>query len=53
MQKAELKVDTGGPTAPGKFVVRWRGLLVRHDDQMPMLFDSRADAEAFIESQSE
>lgn len=53
MQKADLKVGDGGPSARGKFVVRWHGMLVRHDDQMPMLFDSKADAEAYIEGQGE
>lgn len=53
MQKADLKVGDGGPAAPGKFVVRWRGLLLRHDDQMPMLFDSKGDAEAHIERHGE
>lgn len=39
----------GLPTAPGRFVIRQAGLLVRAPDALPMLFASLALAQAEAE----
>lgn len=41
-------IGSGGPIAPAKRVIRWRGILVRDDKALPLLFNSGAEAQAEV-----
>lgn len=44
-----FNASEGLPTAPGRFVIRRAGLLVRNDEALPLLFPTLAEAEAEAE----
>jgi len=50
MNNNPYEVSEGLPTAPGKFVIRLNGNLVRGDGGKPLLFETVAEAAKMVEA---
>jgi hypothetical protein len=50
LKASSYRVTDGGEITPDKFTVRLGDILMRADDGLPLLFDSKAEAEAWIKA---